>query len=392
MRPTEVAARVVLLGDADRARRPRRSSSSCSNGRSRRPRTTASSCATPPRSAPSAAAASSTCARPRASAARRSASRSSTRTRSPTRTPRSPRCSTARRGTSTSRPSRATARSRRRRSTRWSSDGLVDPHRRHDARPLARRLAAAQARARSRRSRPSTRTTPTSPASASSGCACSSSRACRRRPSPRCCRRWRAPHEVALDGAWVRLPGHEVRLTPADEKLWNRIRPLLGAAERFRPPRVRDIAGALGAAEADVRRLLKLLGRMGQVDEVAHDHFFLRDTVAEMVEIAADVAAQADERPVHRGAVPRPARQRPQGRDPDPRILRPPRRDLAARRPAPHQPASSRSLPPSGGGDATDSGREASPVGRPDFKSGRGRETVLGGFDSHSLPPHTRSA
>ena len=27
-------------------------------------------------------------------------------------------------------------------------------------------------------------------------------------------------HDVALDGAWVRLPGHEVRLTPADEKLW----------------------------------------------------------------------------------------------------------------------------------------------------------------------------
>ena len=32
-------------------------------------------------------------------------------------------------------------------------------------------------------------------------------------------------------------------------------------------------------------------------------------------------------------------------------------------------------------------GGESSPVGRPDFKSGRGRETVLGGFDSHSLPP-----
>ncbi len=28
-----------------------------------------------------------------------------------------------------------------------------------------------------------------------------------------------------------------------------------------------------------------------------------------------------------------------------------------------------------------------SPVGRPDFKSGKGREPVLGGFDSHSLPP-----
>ena len=37
------------------------------------------------------------------------------------------------------------------------------------------------------------------------------------------------------------------------------------------------------------------------------------------------------------------------------------------------------------------SGRESSPVGRPDFKSGGGREPVFGGFDSHSLPPRSRS-
>ena len=32
-------------------------------------------------------------------------------------------------------------------------------------------------------------------------------------------------------------------------------------------------------------------------------------------------------------------------------------------------------------------GGESSPVGRPDFKSVWGSEPVLGGFDSHSLPP-----
>ena len=30
--------------------------------------------------------------------------------------------------------------------------------------------------------------------------------------------------ELALDGAWVQLPGHEVRLTPKDEALWLQIR------------------------------------------------------------------------------------------------------------------------------------------------------------------------
>ena len=74
--------------------------------------------------------------------------------------------------------------------------------------------------------------------------------------------------DVALDGAWVRLAGHEVRLTGDDERLWARIAPLLSGAERFRPPRVRDIANLLALREGDVRRLLKLVGRMGWVDEV----------------------------------------------------------------------------------------------------------------------------
>ena len=92
--------------------------------------------------------------------------------------------------------------------------------------------------------------------------------------------------EVALDGAWVRLPNHAVRLTTDDETLWRAMRPLLDGGERFRPPRVRDISGTIARPEGAVRKLCKLLGRMGEVDEVAPDHFFLRSTVVEMVEIA----------------------------------------------------------------------------------------------------------
>ncbi len=77
----------------------------------------------------------------------------------------------------------------------------------------------------------------------------------------------------------------------ADDALWRRIEPLIGGEARFRPPRVRDIAGILGEPEEAVRRLLKLAGRMGHVHEVAHDHFFLRGTVAEMVGILEDMDA-----------------------------------------------------------------------------------------------------
>ncbi len=98
---------------------------------------------------------------------------------------------------------------------------------------------------------------------------------------------------VALEGAWVRLADHTVRLTDRDEATWSEIRDLLGGTERFRPPRVRDLAGTLEEPEEEVRRLMKLLARLGRVDEVAHDHFFLRETVGEMVDIAADLGAIA---------------------------------------------------------------------------------------------------
>jgi selenocysteine-specific elongation factor len=98
---------------------------------------------------------------------------------------------------------------------------------------------------------------------------------------------------LALDGAFVRLAGHTVRLTDADEGLWSEIEPLLGAAARFRPPRVRDIADLLGEPEGDIRRLCKLCARLGRVDEVAPDHFFLRETVREMAAIVARLSAEA---------------------------------------------------------------------------------------------------
>jgi selenocysteine-specific elongation factor len=100
--------------------------------------------------------------------------------------------------------------------------------------------------------------------------------------------------EIVLDGAFVRLASHVVRLGSDDNATWDMIAPLLGSAERFRPPRVRDIAAATGRTERDVRRLLKLAARMGWADEVAHDHFFLRQTVREMTSIAAHVAAHAE--------------------------------------------------------------------------------------------------
>jgi selenocysteine-specific elongation factor len=99
--------------------------------------------------------------------------------------------------------------------------------------------------------------------------------------------------EVVREGGFLRSGSHRVHLSREDEAAWAGIAPLLGGATRFRPPRVRDIAAVLVRPEQDIRRLLKLAGRLGRVDQVAHDHFFLRATVSEMVNIAATIAGGA---------------------------------------------------------------------------------------------------
>ncbi|MBB6187917.1 selenocysteine-specific translation elongation factor [Rhodanobacter sp. MP7CTX1] len=98
---------------------------------------------------------------------------------------------------------------------------------------------------------------------------------------------------VVRDGAFVRLASHSLQLSPEREALWQTIAPLLGGDARFRPPRVRDIAGVLARSEQNIRQLMIFAARLGLVDEVAHDHFFLRTTMHEMVLIVADIAAQA---------------------------------------------------------------------------------------------------
>lgn len=184
-------------------------------------------------------------------------------------------------------------------------------------------------------------------------------------------------------GSWVRLPGHEVRLSSEDEALWARIAPLIDGQERFRPPRVRDIGQLLGHREEEIRRLLRLAGRRGDVHEVALDHFFLRATLGEMVAIAIDLAGA---HPAGFNAAQ--FRDRlDNGRKVAIQILEFfDRHGLTIRR-GDLRRINRRRIDLFGPQPAMTDGGEASPVGRPDFKSGRGRQTVSGGFDSHSLPP-----
>jgi selenocysteine-specific elongation factor len=196
-----------------------------------------------------------------------------------------------------------------------------------------------------------------------------------------------AAGDISLDGSFVRLSSHQARLGPDDEKTWETIAPLLGGGERFRPPRVRDISNLIRRPEREVRRLLKLTSKLGWVDEVAHDHFFVRSSVQEMVAIAEDISRGAKaglftaaELRDRIGSGRKVAiqileffdRHGVTLRKGDMRRLNPHRLDLFG--------ATVHSSSETHGG-------ESSPVGRSDFKSEWGSEPVSGGFDSHSPPP-----
>lgn len=193
-------------------------------------------------------------------------------------------------------------------------------------------------------------------------------------------RREAAAGRAVLDGAFVHLPGHAVVLSPDDEAHFALILPGLLGEARFRPPRVRDFAAALGAAEADVRRVLKLTQRLGRTDQIALDHFFARPTTREMAVLARQVADDEDSGWFSAAAF----RDRmDNGRKVTIQILEFFHRHGVTLRRGDLRRINPHRADQFGDGDV----RESSPVGRPDFNSGWGSEPVLGGFDSRSLPP-----
>ncbi len=97
---------------------------------------------------------------------------------------------------------------------------------------------------------------------------------------------------VALQGHWLRLPDHVAQLGAEDRRVAALVTPMI-AAERFRPPRVRDLSTALSVPEPRVRGTCKALARAGDLMEVAPDQFFLRGTVVEMAEIARTLSGNA---------------------------------------------------------------------------------------------------
>ncbi len=96
---------------------------------------------------------------------------------------------------------------------------------------------------------------------------------------------------ILQSGPWLHLPEHRITLAPKDRNLWHRVKPLL-LDQPFQPPRVRDLANALEVEEDHMRRLMQQLTAMGEVYRVAHDHYFMLQSVEQLAAIAREIAAE----------------------------------------------------------------------------------------------------
>lgn len=100
----------------------------------------------------------------------------------------------------------------------------------------------------------------------------------------------RADDLIVKSGPWLHLPEHRITLSPGDQIVWQKVAPLL-LDQPFQPPRVRDLANTLQVDEARMRLLLQQLAAMGEVYRVAHDHYFMPQSVEQLATIAREIVA-----------------------------------------------------------------------------------------------------
>ncbi len=95
---------------------------------------------------------------------------------------------------------------------------------------------------------------------------------------------------LAAQGRFVALPTHKLEFSASERATWEKVLPKL-QEEPFQPPRVRPLAQAFGIEEAEMRRLMGKSARLGHTYRVAHDHYYLADSVRDLAAHVAELCA-----------------------------------------------------------------------------------------------------
>ena len=97
---------------------------------------------------------------------------------------------------------------------------------------------------------------------------------------------------IVVRGAFVHLPEHGLRLSATDERLAQKVAPLLAAAG-FEGSWARDLARDTNEGEVLMRTTLARLAQRGELHQVAKDLYYAPDAVARLAAHARSVSAAA---------------------------------------------------------------------------------------------------
>ena len=95
--------------------------------------------------------------------------------------------------------------------------------------------------------------------------------------------------KLEVNGAAVRLPGHDATSNPEDRRMWQAVAPALQAGG-VAPPTLPELAAALKLKEAALKDFLHRKSRGGEVMRVTPDRFYPRATLATLAATAQAVA------------------------------------------------------------------------------------------------------
>jgi len=101
----------------------------------------------------------------------------------------------------------------------------------------------------------------------------------------------RADGQIELRGAFVHLPAHGLKLSATDERLAQKVAPLMAEAG-FEGSWVRDLAQAVQESETLMRTTLARLAQRGELHQIAKDLYYAPASVARLAAILRAVAAQ----------------------------------------------------------------------------------------------------
>ena len=93
---------------------------------------------------------------------------------------------------------------------------------------------------------------------------------------------------IQASGPWLHMPAHRVSLSDEEQRLHDRLLPMLVEAG-FEPPWVRDMAALAANPESHVRQLMRKLARQGRVQQVVKDLFYPQATLVRLAHLAREL-------------------------------------------------------------------------------------------------------